>query len=199
MDIQRKFLGFTSYLFDEIRKAKNLEGTDPNYLLNLQKNISEFIKPISDLKLTRKFSYFADEMIIKDFGTDWSNFLIEKVLFRTNQGGEKFFDDLKEELLERNIPMIKISALMLKMGFKGAFEKVPEEFEQKITFCFESKQVLQNKDFVYSPPENKLFLSLWNFLWIGIFVLLVISLFNFTKYKVVFLKCGDLLEGEKRC
>ena len=83
--------------------------------INKKENIQDFIENIEDNILKETLTFIADEFM----QNSWEE-LIEKKIFNSACGGEKFFSNINYFIAEKNYEMLKICLLALKLGFKGA-------------------------------------------------------------------------------
>jgi hypothetical protein len=78
-------------------------------------DVKSFIDSIEDNTLKETLTFIADEFL----QNSWDE-LIERKIFNSACGGEKFFTDVNRFISEKNYEMLQISLLALKLGFKGA-------------------------------------------------------------------------------
>ena len=185
MDIDEQFLKFLLLLSKEKERISKTDNISEEELRITRENIVMFIQSILNNKLAKKFALFADEILIKFIGIRWSSFLIEHYLYKSNNGGEDFFKDLKEEIIEKNLLLLKVSALMIKCGFVGAYEVVPKRFISDIENIFKRNNG-EKKSYLFLNNQSKKSLSIWNFLFLFLLFMGIKTVIEVFKYKYVF-------------
>ena len=83
--------------------------------LEKKEDVKGFVDSIEDSILKETIVFVADEFL----QNSWED-LIEKKIFNSACGGEKFFTNIEYFLSDKNYEMLQICLLALKLGFKGA-------------------------------------------------------------------------------
>lgn len=83
--------------------------------INKKEDVNKFIDNIEDNILKETIVFIADEFL----QNPWDQ-LIERKIFGSAYGGEKFFTNIDYFIADKNYEMLQISLIALKLGFKGA-------------------------------------------------------------------------------
>ena len=121
MKITQKFYDFIVLLNSKysyiMNNASELIEEGEDWRSFFKKDILKYIRSIKDYDLKELCIFFTDDFLAKK--TEWSEFLIEKTILKTNSGGSLFYDRLNTYLDSHDADMAKCYLIALKAGFNG--------------------------------------------------------------------------------
>ena len=121
MHITQKFYDFIVLLNSKysyiMNNASDVIEDGEDWRSFFKKDILKYIRGIRDYDLKELCIFFTDEFLTKK--TEWSEFLIEKTILKTNSGGSLFYDRLNTYLDNQDVDMTKCYLMALKFGFNG--------------------------------------------------------------------------------
>ena len=121
MHITQKFYDFIVLLNSKysyiMNNASELIEDGEDWRSFFKKDILKYIRNIRDYDLKELCIFFTDDFLGKK--TEWSDFLVEKTILKTNSGGSFFYDKLNTYLDNHDIEMTKCYLMALKFGFHG--------------------------------------------------------------------------------
>lgn len=161
-------------------------------MINIQQKLCEIIDQEKDLNMKRIIIYACDDKLISRFNNAWLPYLIEKLYFKTDSGGTKFYNYINEYIAEKNHLMILACSMILKNGFCGRFIKWPADIYNSLLQML-NVNISSPKIYVPYIPHRKYNkpINLW---WVVLPILLV-YLILYIGELFVFKKITTLLQG----
>ncbi len=163
-----------------------------------KKDILKYIRSIRDYDLKELCIFFTDEFLAKK--TEWSDFLIEKTILKTNSGGSLFYDRLNTYLDNQDIDMTTCYLMALKFGFNGYKSSPLTNEYDSYFFRFKSYAEIKKESVLRQyesdllvPRGNKalgLILLLILLILIPIFVKIYYIIFTFNHLNSCYIKWG---------
>lgn len=121
MHVSQKFYDFIVLLNSKYTyittSTSELIDDGEDWRLFFKRDILKYIRSIRDYDLKELCIFFTDDFLNKK--TDWSSFLVEKTILKTNSGGSIFYERINSYLDNKDIEMSRCYLMALKFGFTG--------------------------------------------------------------------------------
>lgn len=121
MHISQKFYDFIVLLNSKYTyittSASEVIDDGEDWRLFFKRDILKYIRNIRDYDLKELCIFFTDDFLNKKI--DWSMFLIEKTILKSNSGGSLFYDRINAYLDNKDVEMSRCYLMALKFGFTG--------------------------------------------------------------------------------
>lgn len=161
-----------------------LNDNDSDYRKISQKLYDKINNQILSEDLRQLIIYFIDDYYIQKSGNLWINYMLEFRFYKTQIGGEKFYNNLDNYFKTSNLEFIELYALAISFNFLGKYSSVPRNIIERciISLNIKPRYLIENKGYNPINITSKSTSLLWMFFSIGLLIL-ILNIIDYLSFK----------------